>query len=91
MNDEKCTKRYPRQLLHDTETGEDGYPLYRRRKPEDGGIKTKTKMKIDDKWIVPYCPLLSRTFQAHINVEYRNSVKLIKYICKYINKGSVWL
>ena len=93
----KCTKRYPRQLLRDTETGDDGYPLYRRRSPEDGGIKTEIpvrinnsiqKIEIDNKWVVPYCPLLSRIFQAHINVEYCNSVKSIKYICKYVNKGS---
>jgi hypothetical protein len=97
MKDGKCTKRYPRQLLRDTETGDDGYPLYRRRSPEDGGVKAKLKMKIgnsiqeieiDNKWVVPYCPLLSRIFQAHINVEYCNSVKSIKYICKYVNKGS---
>ena len=48
MKDEKCTKRYPRQLLRDTETGDDGYPLYRRRKPEDGGVRTKLKMKINN-------------------------------------------
>ena len=87
----------PRQLLHDTKTGEDGYPLYGRRSPEDGGFKAKIKLKIgnsiqeieiDNKWVVPYCALLSRIFQAHINVEYCNSVKSIKYICKYVNKGS---
>lgn len=97
MKDGKCTKRFPRQLLNDTQTGEDGYPLYRRRKPEDGDVKAKIKVKIgnayreigiDNKCIVPYCPLLSRIFQAHINVEYCNSVKSIKYICKYVNQGS---
>ena len=97
MKDGKCTKRFPRQLLHDTQTGDDGYPLYRRRSPDDDGIKAKIKIKfgnttreieIDNKWIVAYCPLLSRLFRAHINVEYCNSVKSIKYICKYVNKGS---
>ena len=99
MKDGKCTKKYPRNFLDQTQTGEDGYPLYRRRSPENGGIKAKIKMRIghssrtvdmeiDNRWIVPYCPLLSRIFQAHINVEYCNSVKSIKYICKYVNKGS---
>ncbi|UYV84655.1 hypothetical protein LAZ67_X002997 [Cordylochernes scorpioides] len=45
-------------------------------------------IEVDNRWIVPYSPLLSRTFKAHINVEYCNSVKSIKYICKYVNKGS---
>ncbi|CAF3387997.1 unnamed protein product [Rotaria sp. Silwood1] len=99
MKDGKCTKKYPRNFVDQTQTGEDGYPLYKRRSPEDGGMKTKIKMRfgnssrpidmeIDNRWVVSYCPLLSRIFQAHINVEYCNSVKSIKYICKYVNKGS---
>ncbi|XP_055923265.1 uncharacterized protein LOC129953811 [Eupeodes corollae] len=45
-------------------------------------------VEVDNRWVVPYCPLLSKIFNAHINVEYCNSVKSIKYICKYVNKGS---
>jgi hypothetical protein len=69
----------------------------KRKAPDKGGFKAKIKVKvgnsyreveIDSRWAVAYCPLLSRIFQAHINVEYCNSVKSIKYICKYVNKGS---
>lgn len=80
-------------FLLETQTGQDGYPTYRRKRPEDGGhvavVKVKqTEVEIDNRWVVPYTPLLSKMFQAHINVEYCNSVKSIKYICKYVNKGS---
>ncbi|GFW51147.1 ATP-dependent DNA helicase [Trichonephila clavipes] len=93
MSDGKCTKRYPRKLVSDTITGNDGYPLYHRRSVEDGGKSVVLKVRnidieVDNRWIVPYSPLLSKTFKAHINVEYCNSVKSIKYICKYVNKGS---
>ncbi|GFU94212.1 ATP-dependent DNA helicase [Trichonephila clavipes] len=97
MSDGKCTKLYPRKLcvcvVSDTITGNDGYPLYRRRSVEDGGKSVVLKVRnidieVDNRWIVPYSPLLSKTFKAHINVEYCNSVKSIKYICKFVNKGS---
>ncbi|GBM08133.1 hypothetical protein AVEN_214464-1 [Araneus ventricosus] len=97
MKDKKCTKRYPRKMICETQMAEDGYPLYRRRKPEQGGHTTVINLRInnkyyeveiDNRWVVPYSPILSKMFQAHINVEYCNSVKSIKYICKYINKGS---
>lgn len=48
MADGKCTKKYPRDLLQETQTSEDGYPLYRRRKPCDGGYTTTIKMKNND-------------------------------------------
>ncbi|GBP00062.1 hypothetical protein EVAR_74379_1 [Eumeta japonica] len=35
MKDGKCTKRYPRELIHETQTGGDEYPLYKRRKPDE--------------------------------------------------------
>lgn len=93
MIDGKCSKKYPRALIKDTISGEDGYPLYRRRSTEDNGKSAIIRMRnqdveIDNRWIVPYSPLLSKVYNAHINVEYCNSVKAIKYICKYVTKGS---
>ena len=32
--------------------------------------------------------ILGYFFNAHINIEYCHSVKSIKYVCKYVNKGS---
>lgn len=93
MKNGVCTKKYPRRFMNDTQTGEDGYPVYRRRDTENGGRSTTLQIRgnmvtIDNRWIVPYSPLLCKTFNAHINVEYCHSVQAIKYICKYINKGS---
>ncbi|XP_076273146.1 uncharacterized protein LOC143204485 [Rhynchophorus ferrugineus] len=93
MMDGKCSKRYPRTLISETITGNDGYPLYRRRSTADNGKSTIVKLnqqdiEIDNRWIVPYSPILSKTFKAHINVESCHSVKSIKYICKYVTKGS---
>ena len=43
---------------------------------------------MDNCWFVPYNPFLSCYFKAHINVEVCSSVQAIKYIHKYIYKGS---
>ncbi|UYV64484.1 hypothetical protein LAZ67_3000923 [Cordylochernes scorpioides] len=94
MKNSSCSKKYPKQFLLETQTNENGYPLYRRRAPEAGGFTAKVRIRgreevtIDNRWVVPYSPLLSKMFCAHINVENCSSVKAIKYICKYVNKGS---
>jgi hypothetical protein len=93
MCDGKCTKKYPRDLIRETQTEEGGYPHYRRRKPGDGGFTTYINMhnreiEVDNRFTVPYNPVLSKMFQPRINVEWCHSVKSIKYICMYINKGS---
>ncbi|KAF8773150.1 hypothetical protein HNY73_015833 [Argiope bruennichi] len=91
--DNKCSKKFPRELVHETSNGDDRCPQYRCRKPEDGSHTTTIRMRnidveIDNRWIVTYSPLLSKAFKAHINVEYCHSAKSIKCICKYINKGN---
>ncbi|XP_044597578.1 uncharacterized protein LOC123274153 [Cotesia glomerata] len=93
MKDGRCTKRFPKTYVIETITNEDGYPTYKRRSPEMGGAVAIIKVngdniEVDNRWVVPYSPVLLRTFDCHINVEYCGSVKSIKYICKYMNKGS---
>ncbi|XP_063929859.1 uncharacterized protein LOC135142123 [Zophobas morio] len=93
MKENICSKKYPRSFISETQTGDDGYPTYRRRSPNNGGntgiVRVRgTEISVDNRWVVPYNPVLSRIFNAHINVEFCQSVKAIKYICKYIHKGS---
>src|SRR5258705_13099458 len=42
MKDGKCTKMYPRQLISETQTSRDGYPIYRRMYPMDECISCST-------------------------------------------------
>lgn len=80
---------YPKKFTIETRNDQDGYPMYKRRSPQDGGFTVVIKsVTIDNSWIVPYNPVLSHAFNAHINVENCHSMKAIKYICKYICKGS---
>ena len=94
MAKRRCTKQYPRLLVPNTITDKDDYPKYRRRSTEDRGktviIKKHngTTIEVDNQWVGFYSPLLSKTFNAYIDVEYSNSLKAIKYICKYVNKES---
>ncbi|KAL0860054.1 hypothetical protein ABMA27_010369 [Loxostege sticticalis] len=85
---------FPKAMNQQTITGEDGYPNYRRSSLQQGGfaaeirLRGQQQMVVDNRWVVPYSPVLSKTFNAHINVEMCNSVMSVKYICKYVNKGS---
>lgn len=81
--------RYPRAFVPQTQSNEDGYPIYRRQSSDEGGFTTEINgISVDNQWVVPCNPFLSAVFDAHINVEACHSVESIKYICKYITKGS---
>ncbi|XP_055948334.1 uncharacterized protein LOC129981502 [Argiope bruennichi] len=95
MENGKCKKNFPKPYTNDTITDIDGYPMYRRRNTDNGGHtfimrlpNFTNQVEFDNQWVVPYSPLLSKTYEAHINVELCSSVKSIKYICKYVNKCS---
>ena len=51
MEDEKCTKKFPKEFGEKTCTG-DGYPYYKRR--DDGKYIIKNGVPLDNKYVVPY-------------------------------------
>ncbi|XP_057292987.1 uncharacterized protein LOC130621642 [Hydractinia symbiolongicarpus] len=85
MEDGVCTKSFPKKFLASTVAEVNGYPLYRRR---DNGIHINVNnVDVDNRWIVPYNPWLSKKYNAHINLKPCMSVKCVKYLYKYIYKG----
>jgi hypothetical protein len=85
MADGKCTKDYPKELRENTILAQNGYPYYRRS--DNGRTITVGPHEVNNQWIVPYNPYLTKKYNAHINVEACTSIKSVKYLFKYIYKG----
>nr|XP_027072002.1 uncharacterized protein LOC113696819 [Coffea arabica] len=85
MKDDSCKNHYPKNLCPHTTHGEDSYPYYRRR---DDGKKVRIRIfTLDNRWVVPYNPYLLALFDCHMNVEICSTIKLVKYLYKYVFKG----
>ncbi|CAN1777372.1 ATP-dependent DNA helicase PIF1 [Linum perenne] len=80
----KCKKHFPKPFSAETTIDEDGYPRYRRRETDRWIMKNN--VKLDNRFVVPYNRYLLLRFDAHINVEFCNKSRAIKYLFKYINK-----
>ena len=85
MIDGQCSKRFPKEYVKETYAGSDGYPHYRRR--NTGLSVNKSGVPLDNKYVVPYNPYLSKKYNAHINVEICSSIQSCKYLYKYVYKG----
>jgi hypothetical protein len=66
--------------------GKDSYPIYRRR--DDGQVVEVRNAKLDNRRVVPFNPSLLMLYNCHINIEICSSIKVVKYLYKYIYKGS---
>ncbi|KAL7091157.1 hypothetical protein ACP275_12G088400 [Erythranthe tilingii] len=85
MQDGNCTKYFPKKINDRTSQDEDGYPLYKRR--DNGRVVKKGNNFVDNRFVVPHNPYLMKKYKAHINVEWCNQSRSIKYLFKYVNKG----
>ena len=91
-------KSFPKEFAEETTMNPDGFPTYHRPNvdfeewPEDvqkkltkwttDGFGEKLKLTVDNRFIVPYNPHLSRLFNCHLNVEYCGTVGAVKYLYK---------
>ncbi|KAJ9553601.1 hypothetical protein OSB04_017646 [Centaurea solstitialis] len=78
--------KFPKKYASHTFFDDKGHVHYRRR--QTNVYTTKHQYNLDNRYVVPYNRELLLAFQAHINVEYCGWSMLIKYLFKYISKGT---
>jgi hypothetical protein len=86
MKNDKCSKNFPKTFQDETIIDNFGFTIYRRR--DDGRSVLKNSIRLDNRSVVPHNMSLLKKYNAHINVEWCNKTNMIKYLFKYINKGS---
>ena len=81
-----CKKYFPKDYCEQTYIDDAGYVHYRRRDVRVSQLRQN--VSLDNGYVVPYNRRLCMAFYAHINVECCGWTMLIKYLFKYISKGT---
>ncbi|XP_076954306.1 uncharacterized protein LOC143628662 [Bidens hawaiensis] len=81
-----CSKGFPKHYQASTTFDKNGYIKYKRS--AYGFSVKKNDIEVDNAYVVHYNRTLSLLFNAHINVEYCGWNMMIKYLFKYVSKGS---
>jgi len=66
-------------------TDVNGYPIYRRRDTRHTTVVHG--IELDNHWVVLHNVYLLTKYDAHINVEVYNNIRVVKYLFKYVYKG----
>lgn len=87
VND-KCSKGFPKRRREPTVLAENLYPEYARLNDDITWSNRNRKLIFNTRFVVPFNAFLTKKDSAHINVEIARRVHSIKYLVKYIYKGS---
>ncbi|XP_048608824.1 uncharacterized protein LOC106373596 isoform X1 [Brassica napus] len=86
MENNVCTKKYPRPYNENTSIDKSGYVLYHRSRNENEYV-VKSGANLNNTFVVPHNINILKKYEAHINVEWCNRTTAVKYLFKYIAKG----
>jgi len=75
---------FQKKITEFTNVDDDGYPVYQRR--DNGRTVNKSGVDLDDRFAIPHNCYMLLKYSAHINVEWCNQSRSIKYLFKYMNK-----
>jgi len=82
----KCSKHFSKKYRERTDWTKNSYPLYAR--PDNSLVFKRNGARFTNQYVVPYCPQLLFLFDCHLNVEISTRLGTVKYLSKYIYKGS---
>ncbi|KAL1971972.1 hypothetical protein VTN31DRAFT_2060 [Thermomyces dupontii] len=84
-----CSRGFPKPFNSETTITPGQYAQYRRRDGSKVELVINGEVKsVENEWVVPFSPYLRSTYNTHISVEVCASINSLKYLHKYMHKGS---
>uniref|UniRef100_A0A1I7T6R1 ATP-dependent DNA helicase n=1 Tax=Caenorhabditis tropicalis TaxID=1561998 RepID=A0A1I7T6R1_9PELO len=91
MVDNKCSKGFGKPFRESTSSDNDGFALYKRSdngRHFDYRMEGNVIVKLTNQHVVPFNPWLIRKYHCHMNLEVCGAMSSVKYLYKYVYKGT---
>lgn len=87
MKSNQCSKYFPKKFRSEITFDSKGFVYYKHCNDPTAYVM-KNGVRLDNSFVVPYNRELLLRYQAHINVEICCQSMVVKYLFKYVSKGS---